>query len=157
MFESDWNRLLTLGNISFRDSVSLQFERTMDTSLNTDPSNPNSHPVKRVPPSIPPQPSKEQLKKLRNHQTCYMAKDASRTNPTKSFAQVIALVVNIFKIKEAFSCHNLAKWLSHYLYFFSFSFGLTTQERSVGKCHMSQERCHSMTSHKSIHMTTMGK
>ena len=28
-------------------------------------------------------------------------------------------------------CYDLAKWLSHYLYFFSFffSFGLTTQER----------------------------
>jgi len=34
-------------------------------------------------------------------------------------------------------CHDLAKWLSHYLYsFFSFSFGLTIQGRSIGKCHI---------------------
>jgi len=31
-----------------------------------------------------------------------MAKDTSRTNPTKSFAQVTASAVNILKIKEAF-------------------------------------------------------
>jgi len=33
------------------------------------------------------------------------------------------------------SCHDLAKWLSHYLYFFSFLFlfGLTTQERKRGE------------------------
>ena len=41
-------------------------------------------------------------------------------------------------------CYDLAKWLSHYLYF-SFSFELTTQERSAGKCH----------SHS--HMISMGK
>ena len=32
-------------------------------------------------------------------------------------------------------CHDLAKWLSYYLYFFSFLFlfGLTIQERKCGK------------------------
>jgi len=36
-------------------------------------------------------------------------------------------------------CHDLAKWLSHYLYFFSFSFLLSWTyytEGSVGKCHV---------------------
>ena len=36
----------------------------------------------------------------------------------------------------------MAKLLFIFL-FFSFSFGLTTQGRSVEKCHMSQNRCHS--------------
>ena len=36
------------------------------------------------------------------------------------------------------SCYDLAEQLSHYLYFFSFLFifGFTTQERSVGKCYI---------------------
>jgi len=44
-------------------------------------------------------------------------------------------------------CHDLSKQLSHYLYFFSFYFifGLTTQGRSVGKCHISQS--HGIESH----------
>jgi len=33
-------------------------------------------------------------------------------------------------------CHNLTKQLSHYLYFFSFSFSFGLTGRSVGKCHM---------------------
>ena len=34
-------------------------------------------------------------------------------------------------------CHDLAKQLSHYLYFFSFSFLLDLLHiRSVGKCHV---------------------
>ena len=102
MFESGWNRLLTSGNISFRDIISLQFVRTINTSPNTNPSNPNSHPVKRIPPSIPPCSSKEQLKKSKNYQTNCITKDTNRTNSMKSFAQVTALAVNIFKIKEAF-------------------------------------------------------
>ena len=38
--------------------------------------------------------------------------------------------------------------LSHYLYFFSFLFlvGLTTQGRSVGKCHMTNVTYHCHTS-----------
>jgi len=102
MFESGWDRLLTSGNISFQDSVLLQFRRNVNTSLNTDSSNPNGHPIKRVLPPIPPRPSKEQLEKLKNCQINHIAKDTSRTNPTKSFAQVTALAVNILKIKEAF-------------------------------------------------------
>jgi len=46
-------------------------------------------------------------------------------------------------------CYDLVKWLSQYLYFFSFLFlfGLITQERSVGKCHMSQIEHHIIKSH----------
>ena len=35
-------------------------------------------------------------------------------------------------------CHDLAKWLSYYLYFFSFLFlvGLTIQEKSTEKYYM---------------------
>jgi len=44
-------------------------------------------------------------------------------------------------------CHDLAKRLSHYLYFFSFLFfffffGLTTTRWSVGKYHMTLSQCH---------------
>ena len=43
------------------------------------------------------------------------------------------------------SWHDLAKQLSHYLYFFSFLFlfGLTTQESNIEKYHMSNVTCHS--------------
>jgi len=34
--------------------------------------------------------------------------------------------------------HDFIKQLSYYLYFFFFSFGLTTQGRSMGKCHMTK-------------------
>jgi len=44
-------------------------------------------------------------------------------------------------------CHDLAKWLSHYLYFFFFLFLLDLlHKEGVQKsvtCHMSQNRCHS--------------
>ena len=44
-------------------------------------------------------------------------------------------------------CHDLAKWLSHYLYFFSFLFfsfliGLTTTRWSAGKYHVTLSQCH---------------
>ena len=44
-------------------------------------------------------------------------------------------------------CHDLAKRLSHYLYFFSFLFlflliGLTTTRWSAGKSHMTLSQCH---------------
>ena len=57
-------------------------------------------------------------------------------------------------------CHDLAKQLSHYLYFFSFLFfflflfGFTTQGGSIEKCHMTNithhghmTGCHSVTLH----------
>ena len=43
------------------------------------------------------------------------------------------------KCIECLRCHDLAKWLSHYLYFFSFLFLLSWTyytEGSVGKCHI---------------------
>jgi len=46
-------------------------------------------------------------------------------------------------------CHDLAKWLSHYLYFFSFLFfylGFTTQKKV-------QESVMSQVSHSHSHMT----
>jgi len=67
IFESGSDRLLTSGNISFCNSISLQFKRSTNAFPNTDLSNPNSHPVKRVPSPILSQPSKEQLEKSRNH------------------------------------------------------------------------------------------
>ena len=52
--------------------------------------------------------------------------------------------------KDSNGCHDLAKWLSHYLYFLFFSFLLSWTyyiEGSAGKCHIT-----SGTSHKSHHM-----
>jgi len=47
-------------------------------------------------------------------------------------------------VKQAIStCYDLAKWLSHYLYFFSFSFlRLTTTRWSAGKYHVTLSQCH---------------
>ena len=69
------------------------------------------------------------------------------------------LLVALFKVVQEQDCHDLAKWLSHYLYFFSFLFlfRLTTQERSVGKCHITMSCVTSMMSHEWSHMITMGK
>jgi len=59
-------------------------------------------------------------------------------------------------------CHDLAKWLSYYLYllYFTFSFGLTTQEgvwesvmSQVLHSHGHMTRSHSITSHD---ITLMG-
>ena len=88
----------------------------MNTSLNTNSSNPDGHPIKRVPPPILPQLSKEQLKKSKNYQINCMAKDTSRTNPIKSFAQVTALAVNILKIKKTFPALLDKKIIEIYYY-----------------------------------------
>jgi len=64
--------------------------------------------------------------------------------------------------------HDLAKWLSYYLYFFSFSFSFLLSwtyytEGSVGKCHVTsvtQSWSHNRKSQCHItwcHMTGMGK
>ena len=50
-------------------------------------------------------------------------------------------------------CHDLARWLSHYLYFFSFLFLLSWThyiEGSVGKCHIVTVSYY-MTSHNGSH------
>jgi len=39
-------------------------------------------------------------------------------------------------------CHDLANWLSHYLYFFSFLFLFTTTRWSTGKYHVTLSQCH---------------
>jgi len=50
--------------------------------------------------------------------------------------------------KAHIPCHDLAKWLSHYLYFFSFSFSflllldLQLQRWSMGKYHVTLSQCH---------------
>ena len=38
--------------------------------------------------------------------------------------------------------YNLANWLSHYLYFFSFLFLFITTRWSAGKCHVTLSQCH---------------
>jgi len=39
-------------------------------------------------------------------------------------------------------CHDLANWLSHYLYFFSFLFLFITTRWSVGKYYVTLSQCH---------------
>lgn len=102
IFESGWDKLHTSGKTSFRDNVALQFGKNVNHSLDIRSKNPDSNPIRRVPPPIPPRPTKEQLEKSKNRQAGRIAKDTNRTNPTKSFAQVTALAANILKIKEAF-------------------------------------------------------
>ena len=48
------------------------------------------------------------------------------------------------------ACHDLAKWLSHYLYFFSLLFfsGLTIQGWSARKYHMTKH--HRVTGHSQV-------
>jgi len=75
----------------------------MSHPLENHSKNPNSNFIKRVLLSISPCPTKEQLKKSKIHQTRHNAKNTNRIHSTKSFVQVIALAVNILKIKKAFS------------------------------------------------------
>ena len=56
------------------------------------------------------------------------------------------LVFLVFPALHYFQCHDLAKWLSHYLYLFSFSFYYTRM--STGKCHMTNITCHKDISHE---------
>ena len=55
-------------------------------------------------------------------------------------------IVNRSDSEVGLRCHNLAKWLSHYLYFFSFLFlSDLLHIRSVGKCYITSViyYCHS--------------
>ena len=52
------------------------------------------------------------------------------------------------KASQATLCHELAKQLSYYLYLYSFSFGLTTQGGSVGKCHITSVTYHMLGNHR---------
>jgi len=71
---------------------------------------------------------------------------------------------------ELHFCHDLANWLSHYLYFFSFLFLFTTTRWSTGKYHMTLSQCHNgmmdghrwsghshSVSHDESNMRTMGE
>jgi len=55
------------------------------------------------------------------------------------------IVLRVFEQKEKALlklCHDLANWLSHYLYFFSFLFLFITTRWSVGKYHVTLSQCH---------------
>ena len=54
------------------------------------------------------------------------------------YSSVFLMLYQLYHSLLSSTCHDLAKWLSHY--FFSFLYGLIIQERSIGKCHIT--RCH---------------
>jgi len=57
-------------------------------------------------------------------------------------AKLVCLSITSKQARVAL-CHDLAKWLSHYLYFFFFSFlGLTTTRWSVGKYDVTSSQYH---------------
>jgi len=60
------------------------------------------------------------------------------------YSPIFLMLYQLYHSLLSSTCHDLAKWLSHY--FFSFLYGLIIQERSIGKCHMT--RCH-----RSYHVT----
>jgi len=66
------------------------------------PTHANSNLIKKVSPPIPPHPTKEQLEKSKKHYAKRNHKDTPKPSLTKLFAQVMASVTNILKIKEAF-------------------------------------------------------
>jgi len=99
-----------------------------------------------------------------------------KSNPSRETTAVGALCPYIFKClnckgeHSANNCHDLANWLSHYLYFFSFLFLFTTTRWSAGKYHVTLSQCHngvmeghrwSRHSHSGSHdesnMRTMGE
>ena len=58
--------------------------------------------------------------------------------------------------KKGETCHDLAKWLSHYLFFFFFFFffsfrGLTTTKWSAGRYHVTLSQCHNWCDRWSCH------
>jgi len=87
--------------ILFCDKVTLQLIKNKAPQLYS--TNPNSTSIKKVPSLIPSCLTKDQLKKLKNCQTEQTTKGIIKPLPSKSFAQVIASVENILKLKKAFS------------------------------------------------------
>lgn len=66
------------------------------------PSPSNRNTVKKIPPPVPPRPSKEQLERSKHHNAGKSNKGKTSLPSTKSFAQVASSAANILEIKEAF-------------------------------------------------------
>ena len=103
IFESGWDQLHSSENTSIRDNISTHFGNIQirdEAEKNT--AYPKTSIIKKIPPPIPPRPSKEQMESLKKHQEACMTKGKSSLSPPMSYAQATNSVASILKIKEAF-------------------------------------------------------
>ena len=96
IFESGWDTLATANKSSIKDNITKEFDKTTKP-----PTNVNIHHsvhISKVPPPIPPHPSKEILEKSKAHQ----CKISTEGKSSLFYAQIASNVTNALKIKEAF-------------------------------------------------------
>jgi len=96
IFESGWDTLITANKSFIRDNVTKEFGKSTKPSPSANTRH-GAH-INKVPPPIPPPPSKEILEKSRAHQQ----KIATKGKAPLSYAQIASNVTNALKIKEAF-------------------------------------------------------
>jgi len=96
IFESGWDTLITANKSSIRDNVTKEFGKSTKPSPSTNTRH-RAH-ITKVPPSIPPRPSKEILEKSKAHQQ----KTSNKGKSPLSYAQIASNITNTLKIKDAF-------------------------------------------------------
>jgi len=96
IFESGWDTLVTANKSSIRDNLTKKFGKTTKPTPNVNICH-GVH-ISKVPPPIPPHPSKEILEKSKAHQR----KISTEGKSPLSYAQIASNVTNALKIKEAF-------------------------------------------------------
>jgi len=96
IFESGWDTLITANKSFIRDNVTKEFGKSTKPSSSANTRH-GAH-ITKVPPPIPPRPSKEILEKSKAHQQ----KISNKGKFPLSYAQIASNVTNALKIKEAF-------------------------------------------------------
>jgi len=96
IFESGWDTFITANKSSIRDNITKEFGKSTKPSSSTNTRH-RAH-ITKVPPPIPPRPSKEILEKSKAHQQ----KTSNKGKSPLSYAQIASNVTNALKIKDAF-------------------------------------------------------
>jgi len=102
IFESGWDQLYSSGDTSIRDNVNIRFGnlKNYGSMARNDPTpTPKELISRKIPPPVPPRPTKKQLEKSKKRQESYTS--GKKSSP-QSYAQAANSTVNILKIKEAF-------------------------------------------------------
>jgi len=96
ILESGWDTLTTANKSSIKNNFTKEFGKTTKPSPSVNICH-GAH-ITKVPPPIPPHPSKEILEKSKAHQQ----KISNKGKSPLSYAQIASNVTNALKIKEAF-------------------------------------------------------
>jgi len=96
ILESGWDTLTTANKSSIRNNFTKEFGKTTKPLLSVNIHH-GAH-ITKVPPPIPPHPSKEILEKLK----AYQQKISNKGKSPLSYAQIVSNVTNALKIKKVF-------------------------------------------------------